>query len=64
MDSKTLKQIRAKTGLTQSEFGEVIGVPARTIERWEQGRSPVIELAKREIYRQFKAAIDEIFKGG
>lgn len=59
MDKDALKQIRTKAKLTQKEFGEVIGVPGRTIERWEQGRNPVTELARREINRQFKEVIWE-----
>ena len=33
-----VKAIRAKTGLTQSRFAEVLGVSKRTLENWEQGR--------------------------
>ena len=61
MTSDYLKQIRAKSGLTQKEFGEAIGVSVRTVQNWEQGRQNVSNLAKREIYRQFKAAVDEVW---
>lgn len=30
--------IRAKTGLSQSEFAKSIGVAVRTLQGWEQGR--------------------------
>lgn len=33
-----VKAIRAKTGLTQSRFADVLGVSKRTLENWEQGR--------------------------
>lgn len=57
MDSKEFKQIRTKSKLTQAEFGKAIGVSGRTVESWEQGRRNITELAKREIYRQFKEVI-------
>ena len=33
-----VKAIRAKTGLTQTRFADVLGVSRRTLENWEQGR--------------------------
>ncbi len=30
--------IREKTGLSQSEFAELLGVSVRTLQDWEQGR--------------------------
>ena len=33
-----VKAIRAKTGLTQGNFAELVGVSKRTLENWEQGR--------------------------
>lgn len=33
-----VKAIRAKTGLSQSGFANVLGVSKRTLENWEQGR--------------------------
>ena len=33
-----VKVIRAKTGLTQTRFADVLGVSKRTLENWEQGR--------------------------
>jgi putative transcriptional regulator len=30
--------IRAKTGLSQARFAELLGVSARTLQDWEQGR--------------------------
>jgi len=33
-----VKAIRAKTGLTQQRFANLVGVSQRTLENWEQGR--------------------------
>lgn len=36
MERKTLKELRAQTGLTQSEFGKRLGgIPLHTIQSWE-----------------------------
>lgn len=31
----TVKELRAKTGLTQTKFGELFHIPLRTIQNWE-----------------------------
>lgn len=31
-------EIREATGLSQSKFAELLGVPVRTLQEWEQGR--------------------------
>jgi len=31
-------EVRARTGLTQGEFAELLGVSVRTLQYWEQGR--------------------------
>lgn len=31
-------EIRAKTGLSQTQFSELMGVSVRTLQDWEQGR--------------------------
>ena len=46
---KTIKELRAETGLSQTEFGKRLGgIPLRTIQNWESGvRTPpewVLEL--------------------
>jgi putative transcriptional regulator len=38
-DRKDIKQIRKKTGLSQSMFAWSIGVSPKTVEAWESGRN-------------------------
>lgn len=33
----TVKELRAKTGLSQSQFAAHFGLPVRTLQNWEQG---------------------------
>lgn len=35
----TIKEMREKTYLSQSRFGEIVGVPVANIQKWEQGVS-------------------------
>lgn len=37
-ESMTIKELRAKTGMTQTEFGKWLGIPMRTIQNWENGQ--------------------------
>lgn len=37
----TLKEIREKTGLSQSKFAEKAGIPVRSYQNYEQGRRDV-----------------------
>lgn len=39
VDSKEVKRIRAKLKMSQMEFASLLGVPVRTLQEWEQGRS-------------------------
>jgi len=34
---RTIKEIRTSTGLSRSEFCEILGLPKRTLEKWELG---------------------------
>lgn len=35
----TIKEMRAKTGLTQAQFAQLLGIPKRSVENWERGVS-------------------------
>ena len=39
-------QARAKTGLSQQAFAELLGVSSRTLQEWEQGRRSPTGAAK------------------
>ena len=34
---QTIKEIRQSTGLSQAKFCEILNIPKRTVEDWEQG---------------------------
>jgi len=42
-----VKEIRGKTGLSQSAFAGLLGVSVRTLQEWEQGRRKPHGPAKR-----------------
>lgn len=33
----SIKDLRTRTNLSQSKFADVVGIPVRTIQKWEQG---------------------------
>ena len=33
-----IKEMRAKTGLSQTKFASLFGIPVATLKDWEQGR--------------------------
>ena len=37
--SDSVKELRNKTGLSQSKFSVTFGIPVRTLKQWEQGIS-------------------------
>ena len=37
--SDKIKELRKKTGLSQSKFSAKFGIPVRTLQQWEQGIS-------------------------
>lgn len=50
MGKKDVKRIRAKLGLSQSQFAELLGISVRTVHDWEYGRNspgaPAVALLK------------------
>ena len=47
--AKTIKDLRAKLGLTQEQFAAKVGVTFSTVNRWENGRGKPSPLAVRRI---------------
>ena len=47
--SKDLKKLREKMLLTQTEFGNLLGVSFETVNRWENGIHEPTKLAKVKI---------------
>ncbi|MCI6648709.1 MAG: helix-turn-helix domain-containing protein [Lachnospiraceae bacterium] len=37
--SDKIKELRKQTGLSQSKFAAKFGIPVRSLQQWEQGRS-------------------------
>ena len=35
----SIKEIRTKLGVSQSQFARMIGIPVKTVQNWEQGRT-------------------------
>jgi DNA-binding transcriptional regulator YiaG len=35
----TIKEMRTKSKLTQTEFGNILNIPMKSIQNWEIGRS-------------------------
>lgn len=52
---KTIREIRESTGLSQSKFCEALGIPLRSLQKWEIGERScppyVVELIKYRVQR-------------
>ena len=35
---KTIQEIRKSTGLSQAQFCDLLGIPAASLNKWEQGQ--------------------------
>ena len=51
--SKKLKELRAEHGLTQGELGKILGIVAKSVARWEQGRAVVTREQWKKLHRLF-----------
>jgi len=56
--AKTIKDLRAKLGLTQEQFAAKVGVTFSTVNRWENGRGGPSPLAMRRI-EELREGLDE-----
>lgn len=40
MTPNQIRKLRSRLGLTQAELGKLMGLSARTVMRWEGGKTP------------------------
>jgi DNA-binding transcriptional regulator YiaG len=59
----TVKDLRTITGMSRAKFGELYGIPARSIQNWEEGkRNPpeyVLRLLDRVVREDFPGAYSD-----
>lgn len=48
-----IQEIRKRSGLSQTQFSYLLGIPVKTIQNWEQGRTKppvwILELIEKRI---------------
>ena len=59
--SQNIKEIRLKSGMSQEEFAERIGVSRQTVINWEKGKSLKKKKKIRVIINQCSTSFEEIF---
>lgn len=59
-----VKRLRAKLGLTQTSFAELMGVSFASVNRWENGQSRPAALAWQQIIRAEKLGMQALGSGG
>lgn len=57
-----LKELREAKGLTHKQLSEEIGVPIRTISRWENGQSDMLLKNAIKLAEYFEVTLDEFVK--
>jgi DNA-binding transcriptional regulator YiaG len=61
--AKTIRNLRAKLGLTQEQFAAKVGVTWSTVNRWENARGRPSPLARRrveELQEEFSEGKEEV----
>lgn len=58
--SEKIKAIRAATGLSQAKFATALGIPVRTLQKWEIGGSKCPEYVVDLI--DFRVKNDPVFR--
>ncbi|MES1023461.1 helix-turn-helix transcriptional regulator [Gloeocapsa sp. BRSZ] len=51
---KLIREIRLETRLTQEQFAAELGVTCSSINRWENGRSTPLPLARQKIFQHLE----------
>lgn len=54
-----IKRVENKKGLTHKQLSDDIGVPVRTISRWEKGESDMLLKNAIKLVEYFEVALDE-----
>ena len=58
---ENIADLRKKKGLTQAEFGEMLGVSNQAVSKWESGMSMPDIMLLPHIAEAFECSIDELF---
>ena len=59
---RLVKELREKTGLSATQFAEVMGVSKSSVSKWENDEAPSIEHLY-QIARYFRVTVDELLNG-
>ena len=60
MESRRIKELRGRLGVSQERFAQALGVSLQTVRRWESGQTkslPIISLKLEELHREPGASI-------
>ena len=58
--SEQIAALRKERGLTQEQLGNLVGVSAQAVSKWEKGGTPDVELLP-ILSRQLGVTIDALF---
>ena len=58
--SERIAALRKERGLTQEQLGDLVGVSAQAVSKWEKGGTPDVELLP-VLSRQLGVTIDALF---
>ncbi|MCH5158257.1 MAG: helix-turn-helix transcriptional regulator [Clostridiales bacterium] len=59
---KTIKTLRKERGLSQEEFGKLLGFSARTVSDWENGKTEPSIATIKAMVKFFDITYDEFFE--
>ena len=61
----TIKELRTRTGMSQSQFAKYFNIPPSTLKKWEQGQrlcpSYLLDLIEYKLRKENKLKTDELF---
>ncbi len=62
LTSEEIRAIRKSLGMSQTEFGEALGVAMRTVQNWESSEKPLNHIKSKQV-RNLYAQNENIVKG-